>query len=381
MPTGADEGGDLPAAGVRRCGRGDLGTLMGLLADDPEFEIFMMPGSGRPPAVDATAAPASLAAIIGESAPMQALKRRARQLLAAERRGGDRDLPPILISGDTGTGKKLLAEALHAEGARSAGPFVEVSCASLTPQRFEAEMFGLEAAQATPGGEGRTGLVESADGGTLFLDAVGELDLACQTRLLKLLAEQALPRGGAGRERRADIRIIAATSQDLEQMVQQGRFRGDLYFRLCVVTLAMPPLHSTGDDILRIAEFYLQHYALRYGRSGLRFAAGARARLLAYGWPGNVRELRNKLEQTALLAQDELIDAEQLGIGAVKHRPAAVAADLAGGEGLDPSQREAVRGVLEKTAWNVARSARLLGLTRDMMRYRIRKFGLVRPDD
>jgi DNA-binding NtrC family response regulator len=345
----------------------------------------MVPGSATQRAAEVAVPPMSLAAIIGESAPIQVLKRRARSLLDAEKRGGNHDLPPILISGETGTGKKLLAQALHFEGSRSDGPFVRVNCACVTPQRFEAEMFGLGTEASVQGGERKIGLVEAADGGTLFLDEIDELDLSCQTRLLKLLEEPILIQGDGGRHRRVDVRIIASTNQDLEGMVRNGSFRCDLYFRLCVVTLAMPPLRSMGDDIVRIAEFYLQRHGVRYGRTGLRLLAGAKARLKAYGWPGNARELRNKLEQTVLLAQGELIDAEQLGIAVAGSHVEAQASSgtmVAAHHGEDrapePGQKERLRQALEKTDWNVSRSARLLGLSRDIVRNRIKKFGFVR---
>ncbi len=382
--AGSDDGADRAAAGVRRRGPGNPNVIAAVPAGDADLEILMVApgaGAGRP------AAPLSAAALVGESAPMQALKRRLRQLLDVEKHGGGRQLAAVLISGETGTGKKLLAQALHFEGARRDAPFVKVDCASLTPPRFEAELFGIGSEGSAPGGERRVGLVEAADGGTLLLDEIDELELPCQARLLKLLEEQRFW-GDGGRERRVDIRVIATTDRDLERMVRQGRFRGDLYFRLCVVTLAMPPLRRMVDDIPRLAEFYLQRHGLRYGRSGLRLSAAAQARLSAYDWPGNVRELSNKLEQTVLLGQGELIDAEQLGIAAApaeaasphRRESAAAAADPGNAE-PDAEQRDALRRALDKTAWNVSRSARLLGLSRDTIRYRIRKFGFVRPSE
>ncbi len=332
---------------------------------------------------------ASLEAIMGESAPMQAAKTKARQVLEAEKRMNDNDLPAILITGETGTGKELMARALHFEGVRSNWPFIEINCASLPPNLLESELFGHERGAFTDAKDRRIGLVEAADGGTLFLDEIGEVDLSIQAKLLKLLEEKTLRRIGSVRERKVNIRIVSATNQNLEQMVRDGRFRSDLYFRLRVISLAMPALRETGDDILRIAEFYLQSHAKRYGKKGLRFGPAAEEWLLRYGWPGNVRELRNMLEQTVLLSQDEVITPEQFAFGpgqlhtdtaqAYRHGHPGSAAVGQGGTRTPEVEQDSVLKILEKTDWNISKSAKLLGLSRDMLRYRIEKYGLVRP--
>jgi DNA-binding NtrC family response regulator len=330
----------------------------------------------------------SLDAIIGESAPMQAAKAKARQVLEAEKRINDNDLPAILITGETGTGKELLARALHFEGVRSNWPFIEINCASLPSNLLESELFGHERGAFTDAKDRRIGLVEAADGGTLFLDEIGEVDLSIQAKLLKLMEEKTLRRIGSVRERKVNIRIVSATNQDLEKMVREGRFRSDLYFRLRVVTLSMPPLRTTGGDILRIAEFYLKSHAKRYGKQGLRFSAEAEELLLRHSWPGNVREMRNMLEQTALLATGELITPEQLAITQARphEHPVAqeqtVAASPAAARDIakiSDVERELVCKTLERTDWNISKSAKLLGLSRDMLRYRIEKYGFVRP--
>jgi len=333
---------------------------------------------------------ASLDAIIGESPPMQAAKGKARQVLEAEKRMNDSDLPAILITGETGTGKELLARALHYEGVRSNWPFIEINCASLPPNLLESELFGHERGAFTDAKDRRIGLVEAADGGTLFLDEIGEVDLSIQAKLLKLLEEKSLRRIGSVRERKVNIRIVSATNQNLEQMVRDGRFRSDLYFRLRVISLSMPPLRQTGEDILRIAGFYLQNHAKRYGKKGLHFSPDAKDRLLRYGWPGNVRELRNMLEQTVLLAQDEVITPDQLSFGQGSLQDAHAQGDDAGSQAAAASGRgstkiadveqDMVYKILAKTDWNISKSAKLLGLSRDMLRYRIEKYGLARPE-
>ncbi len=411
-------------------GRTGLELIRDALALDPQVKIIMMTGEGsiqvavdamKAGACDYLAKPVSLAelklvlertlgqsklenalavyqrrqargitldTLIGESPPMRELKARARQVLEAERRIRDGGLPAILITGETGTGKELLARALHVEGARGARPFVEINCASLPPNLLEAELFGYERGAFTDAKERKIGLVEGADGGTLFLDEIGEVDPSIQTKLLKLLEEKTLRRIGSVRERGVDIRIISATNQDLEKMVREKRFRSDLYFRLRVITLAMPPLRATGEDILRIAEHYLQSHARRYGKPGLRFTPGARELLLGYAWPGNVRELRNTLEQTVLLAEDDLIAPHQLAVC-----PGLLHDDRAEADGhdalapgrpiakLSDVERDLVHRTLVKTDWNVSKSANLLGLSRDMMRHRIEKYGLQRQEE
>ena len=332
----------------------------------------------------------SLDAIIGESPAMVATKAKARQVLEAEKRMNDNDMPAILITGETGTGKELLARALHFEGVRSNWPFVEINCASLPPNLLESELFGHERGAFTDAKDRRIGLVEAADGGTLFLDEIGEVDLSIQAKLLKLLEEKTLRRIGSVRERKVNIRIISATNQNLEQMVGEGRFRSDLYFRLRVITLSMPPLRGGGEDVLRIARYYLQSHAKRYGKTGLHFTHEAEVALLRHDWPGNVRELRNMLEQTVLLSPGEAITPDQLSCTSRRTNddrpreyeaspgvPAAMARSLGK---LPDVEQEMVAKTLEKTDWNISKSAKLLGLSRDMLRYRIEKYGFARPD-
>ncbi|WP_330114484.1 sigma-54 dependent transcriptional regulator [Pseudomonas sp. JS3066] len=325
---------------------------------------------------------AGLAALIGESPAMMEVKSMVRQLLDAESRMADAELPAVLIEGETGTGKELIARALHFDGARSNGPFVEFNCASIPAHLLEAELFGHEKGAFTDAKDRRLGLVEAADGGTLFLDEVGEMDLVLQAKLLKLLEDRTIRRIGSVKERKVNLRIISATNCNLEQMVQQGKFRRDLFFRLRIISVRVPRLYARGDDILLLARHFLKQHGKRYGKSGLHFSAEAEHLLQSYSWPGNVRELRNMLEQTVLLSQGQLISAAQLHIcpSLVEDSTAHYRTD-GNGHGAEPeAEREMVIRMLDKTDWNVTKSARLLGLTRDMLRYRIEKLGLIRPD-
>lgn len=329
---------------------------------------------------------AGLDALIGESLPMRTLKSMVHQVLEAERHMTDGELPAVLVNGETGTGKELVARALHYDGVRRDGPFVEVNCASIPSHLLEAELFGHEKGAYTDAKERRVGLVEAADGGTLFLDEVGEIDLALQAKLLKLLEDHTIRRLGSVKERKIDLRIISATNCDLGRMVQEGKFRRDLYYRLRIIAIAVPPLRERGDDILRLARHFLALHSRRYGKPDLRFCREAEAALLHYDWPGNVRELRNLLEQVVLLAPGTQITPAQLNLivrgedcaggGCPDHEPASPAEP----DSLPEVERDLVLRTLDRTDWNVTKSARLLGLSRDMLRYRIEKLGLERPD-
>ncbi len=412
-------------------GKTGLDLIKGALALDPQLKIVMLTGEGNTQiAVDAMKAgacdylskPASLAelklvlervlghaqvektlsvlqrrqargsldAIIGESPVMLAAKTKVQQVLEAERRMSDNDLPAILVTGETGTGKELLARALHFEGARSNWPFIEINCASLPPNLLESELFGHERGAFTDAKERRIGLVEAAEGGTLFLDEVGEIDLSIQAKLLKLLEEKTVRRIGSVRDRKVNIRIVSATNRNLEQMVLDGSFRSDLYYRLRVISLSMPALRTTGNDILRIARFYLQSHGKRYGKTDLSFSAAAQEAMLRYSWPGNVRELRNMLEQVVLLAQDDVIEADQLTFSSSQSNPEVFAdsppqrIEYTTAQGSNPKFTDGdvdrVARTLEKTDWNISKSAKLLGLSRDMLRYRIEKYRFARPN-
>ena len=218
----------------------------------------------------------------------------------------------VLILGENGTGKEVVAQSVHYLSRRRAEPFVAVNCAAITETLLESELFGHEKGAFTDAHESRPGKFELASGGTLFLDEIGDLSLSGQAKLLRVLEEKVVVRVGGSRPIHTDARVIAATNQDLADMVRQKRFRQDLYFRLNVVTLALPPLRERGDDVLLLAEHFLDDFCRKAHRKRMKFSAAARSRLEGHAWPGNVRELRNLMERLAYLHAGERIEAEDL---------------------------------------------------------------------
>ena len=328
-------------------------------------------------------------ALLGESRPIRRMKDTIYQIIETESRIADGELPTVLITGETGTGKELVARALHFDGLRREGPFVEVNCASIPYTLMETELFGHERGAFSDAKERKMGLVEAAEGGTLFLDEIGEVDFSMQAKLLKLLEERMVRRIGSVRERKVNVRIIAATNQDLEKMVREGRFRADLYFRLRIITLHIAPLREREKDVLLLARYFLAFYGRRYGKKDLEFTREAEAMLLKHAWPGNVRELRNALDQTVLLTRERAILVESLAIYAPVQSEdetslpvqsgAAIAAQNQGAT-LADVEREMVTQTLDKTDWNVSKAARILGLSRDMLRTRMEKYNLSRVE-
>jgi DNA-binding NtrC family response regulator len=318
--------------------------------------------------------------LIGESEPMQALKARMGRLLAAEAGLVDAELPAVLITGETGTGKEVIARALHFDGPRGKAPFVEVNCSSIPGHLLEAELFGFERGAFTDAKERKLGLIESAEGGTLFLDEIGEMDLALQAKLLKFLEDKTVRRLGSVREQRADVRIIAATNRNLDALSREGRFRADLYFRLRIVQLEPPSLRLLGDDVARLAQHFLALHAGRYGRNGLTLSPSAMQVLRNHTWPGNVRELRNVMEQAVVLAHTGTIEVEDLPFPREAARdPEAFPSAFPESGTLGDMERHLLVKALEDSGWNVTQAARVLGISRDTLRYRIEKYRLRLP--
>jgi len=331
---------------------------------------------------------ASLDQLIGDSPGLVAVRTQVEQLL--RRRSQTRRLPPILILGETGTGKGLLARAIHEAGPRRAGPFVAVNCAAIPETLLEAELFGFERGAFTDAHHAKAGLFHTAHRGTLFLDEIGLLPENLQAKLLTVLEDRAVRRLGSTRTEAVDVWVISATSEDLKAGARRPRFREELYHRLAVVTLRLPPLRERGKDILKLAEHFLAHTCTEYGLAPKTLAEDARAALVAYRWPGNVREVANVMERVALLTDAPVLTAHRLELAAPPGRPASppqgrdtTPPDALEGMSLEETverlERVRILEALHKTRWNISRAASLLGVTRHILRYRLRKYGLRSP--
>jgi two-component system response regulator AtoC len=325
----------------------------------------------------------SFAGILGSSPAMRAVLDQVRQIAALN------ETPPVLITGETGTGKGLVARSLHSSGPRSAKPFIDVNCTALPANLMEAELFGYERGAFTDAKESKIGLFEAAEGGFIFLDEVGDLELMLQGKLLRAIEERTLRRVGGIRDRKIDVRIVAATNRDLEHEVQSNRFRSDLYFRLAVILLHLPPLRERGDDILLLADHFLRRFSTKYGKDIRRIDAAARDILRSYPWPGNVRELSHVIERAVLWSRDATLNVDQLSIASptrVSSEVAGIPATTADGaasaapspDGLDLTQQERtmIERAMRESGGNQTRAAQRLGISRDTLRYRLKKFGI-----
>jgi transcriptional regulator with AAA-type ATPase domain len=311
--------------------------------------------------------------LIGESPAIESLRQEVRRLLGARTTGR---LPAVLLQGETGSGKGLVASILHGDGPRAKGPFVDVNCAAIPETLLEAELFGFERGAFTDARRAKPGLFQTAHRGTIFLDEVGLLPDLLQAKLLTVLEERSVRRLGATEAERVDVWVLSATNADLRAAVRQRRFREDLYHRLAVLTLTVPPLRDRGPDILLLAERFLARACQEYGLPPRRLAADAEARLQAHRWPGNVRELANVIERAALLAESETVTAEMLGLDEpVATDAAELRSDVHLASAHD-ARRENLRITLERTGWNISQTAAVLGLSRNTVRARIERFQL-----
>ncbi|HMH50662.1 MAG TPA: sigma-54 dependent transcriptional regulator, partial [Candidatus Acidoferrum sp.] len=265
----------------------------------------------------------------------------------------------VLIQGESGTGKELLARAVHGRGTRASRPFVAINCGAIPETLLESELFGHEKGAFTGAHIQRKGKFELADGGSLFLDEIGEMNLTLQVKLLRFLQERQIERVGGREVLRVDARVIAATNKDLKAELQAGRFREDLYYRLAVVNLKLPPLRERGEDILLIANALLQRHCEQH-RKKLRFSTAAREAMSQYYWPGNIRELENAVERAVIMATGKQIEVAELGIEVVSDTPAL--APLR--EARSRAEREVLVDALVKTRGNISRAAKLLGISR-----------------
>jgi DNA-binding NtrC family response regulator len=295
----------------------------------------------------------------------------------------------VLLQGESGTGKDLVAKALHYTGARADRSFMAVNCASLPEQLLESELFGYERGAYTDAKGTKKGLFELADGGTIFLDEIAEMRLDLQAKLLRVIEEKSFRRIGGVKDIQVDVRIVAASNKDLDEERRAGRFREDLFYRLKVVPILLPPLRERPDDVLPLAEYYTRVFNREFGKQVTGLSPQAAQALVRYPWPGNVRELKNVLERAILLQSRTVIEAEDLppeilgteGPGAPAPAAAVFAAAGAqlppGGLSLEKLEEDLVRQAIEQTGGNQTRASQLLGISRDSLRYRMKKMGLL----
>lgn len=282
----------------------------------------------------------------------------------------------VLIRGESGTGKELVASAIHYSSPRAEGPFVKVNCAVLSANLLESELFGHEAGAFTGAREARRGRIEEANGGTLFLDELGDFSPAVQLKLLRVIQEREFERVGSSRPIRVDVRIIAATNRNLEAMVETGTFRQDLYYRINVFAVNLPPLRTRRSDILLLANHFVRKYATLMNRPVNRISTPAIQMLMAYHWPGNVRELENCIEHALVMCQNGVIHGRDLP--PTLQMPGSGGAKTAGNlrSAVDQLERDMITDALKRTRGNVSAAARELGITARMVRYKIEKIGI-----
>ena len=306
--------------------------------------------------------------LVGTSGPMRQVYEQVSQVA--------RTNTTVLLRGESGTGKELIAHAIHYNSARAKKPFIKVSCAALPQDLIESELFGYEKGAFTGAQTTKKGRFELADGGTLFLDEIGELNLATQVKLLRVLQDREFERLGSTETIRADLRLVAATNKDLEKAIAAGEFRDDLYYRLNVFAIFVPPLRERKPDVLLLADYFLEKFAREHGKNIKRISTPAIDMLASYHWPGNVRELANAIERAVVVCDSQVIHSH--------HLPPTLQTAEASGTGqsgslrdtLDRIEKDAMLDALKSTRGNRAKAARLVSTTERIFNYRVRKYGI-----
>jgi DNA-binding NtrC family response regulator len=311
--------------------------------------------------------------LIGSSEAIAQLRHTLGRLSTIARGRG----PTVLITGETGTGKGLLARLLHHASARASGPFIDINCTAIPETLLEAELFGYEKGAFTDARSAKPGLIEAAEGGTLFLDEIGHVSGPVQVKLLKVIEEHTVRRLGSIRDRATDVWVVAATNRNLEQGVRNQDFREDLYHRLRVLEIRVPPLRERGDDVVELAAHFLTMHAGRYGMPLPRLSAAALETLRRYRWPGNVRELANVLERALILGDGPVIEPGDLAMPAgTESSDEFKVVFPPGGIVWAELERSLIEQALAQAGGNQVRAAKLLGLSRDALRYRMEKHGV-----
>ena len=305
-----------------------------------------------------------------------------REVLNFVRRVAASEATTVLLEGENGTGKDLIAKTLHYQSLRQAEPFIAINCAAIPDSLLESELFGYEKGAFTDARSQKRGIFELADKGTLFLDEIGEIPLMLQAKLLRVLEEQCFRRLGGLKDIKLDLRVVAATNKNLREAVKEGAFRQDLYFRLNVIQILIPPLRERLEDIVPLTRFFIDHYNRKFKRNIEGVSEAAAKQLVSHDWPGNVRELRNAIERAMILEESSLITPPSLPIAISRPDPSyAVAPTIMSeiptdGLSLEDNERNLLARALEKTNGNQTQAARLLRVTRDTLRYKMKKFNL-----
>jgi len=285
----------------------------------------------------------------------------------------------IFLRGESGTGKDLVAKSIHYNSDRANRPFMNITCTAITESLLESELFGHERGAFTDAKQLKKGLLEMADGGTVFLDEVGDMPPSLQAKLLRFLEEKTFRRVGGVQDIEVDVRIIAATNRDVHKLLEEGKFREDLFYRLNIIPIDLPPLRERGNDIILLAEYYLDAYAREFKRDIRSLSPPAVEKLMSYTWPGNVRELRNIIERSVLLCKQPAIGPDDLVLGRGSPEHQHYAFDLPpGGISLQTVEEQLVRQALAQTGDNQTKAAKLLHLSRDQLRYRMERYGLLK---
>ncbi len=306
--------------------------------------------------------------MLGDSTPMQAVFTTIRKVATSD--------APVLILGESGTGKERVALAIHQKSNRKDGPFVAINCSAIPESLIESELFGHEKGAFTGAHAQRKGRIESANGGTLFLDEVGEIPLLLQVKLLRFLQEQRIERVGGRQEIQVDARVLAATNVDLKKNMGEGKFREDLFYRLAVVQLSMPPLRERGEDVALLAHFFTQQFATQNGKRGMALSQDAVRAIHHHPWPGNVRELQNRIKRAVIMAESKRLTPEDMELAA----PAAPSFGSSLKSARENLEREMIKEALRKSGGSITNAAAELGVSRPTLYELLEKLGLQKPD-
>jgi DNA-binding NtrC family response regulator len=309
--------------------------------------------------------------IIGQSEEMERVKKMILKVAGSS--------STVMIRGDSGVGKERVARAIHKASPRAGEVFQAVNCAAINENLIESELFGHEKGSFTGAHAQKKGQFETADQGTLFLDEIGDLNISMQAKLLRALQEREIMRVGGTRPIKVDVRVIAATNRDLEAMVKEGRFREDLYYRLNIIPIVIPPLRNRRADIPPLVDFFIAKHSANSHRKITGLTAGARNLIMSYSWPGNVRQLESAIERAILLCEGSEIEVEDLPVEIRQEGTSAAAFNFKlppEGISFDEVERSLITQAMEQTNWNITRAARLLGLSFRTLQYRLEKFGI-----